>query len=68
MQQSLLPNPLDLSWCDWQLDWPTAIPSSSHREEPEATHEWEATTEKDKGLRKLCSTNHTEQVMRMLFI
>lgn len=31
---SLLLSPLDLSGCDWQSDWPTERPSSSHREEP----------------------------------
>lgn len=34
---SLLLSPLGLSGCDWQLDWPTERPSSSHQEEPEGT-------------------------------
>ncbi len=53
MRLFLLLSLLGLFWCDWQLDWPTERPSSSHHEEPEAAQEGEGVSREMNRVRKV---------------
>lgn len=71
----LLLSPLGLSWCGWQLDWPTERPSSSHQEEPEGRREGGGLT-REKGKKEQFSqlavaqsgTKYTGQIVSEISI